>query len=86
MLELEAAGGMGAAENPDRRRFLPFLPLVLEQLKLYEGRRSRFPTLEKFYPTLLAAFVKRARGGVPDGKRPGPRPVRPASSACGGAR
>lgn len=87
LLEIENAAGGAPSGEPIFRRELELLPLVMEQLKIFESDRGRFKTLADFYPALLGAFVARARSLPRSGGGPrGPRPVLPASSDCGGRR
>lgn len=87
LLELDESAGDPGPHAHVPREGLDLLPLVKEQLKVFEARRGHFKTMADFFPTLLGAFVKRAgttpRGG---GAAREPRPVLPASSACGGRR
>lgn len=52
---------------------LPYLPAVIAALAAYERGRRRFRSLERYYPILLALFIKlaaRAPGGTTEGRAP----------------
>lgn len=57
LLELHGEAEM-AREWPVKyaRIGLPYLGPLIEKLKTYESDRARYPTLESFYPELVAAF------------------------------
>ena len=55
---IELTGGdMG--DNMDHHiKAYPYLPALMESLKGYEADRSLYPTLERYYPRLIAVFKK----------------------------
>ncbi|HEU4456047.1 MAG TPA: DUF4932 domain-containing protein [Longimicrobium sp.] len=80
----DSAGRAELEENV--RRGFAHLPALLERLGEYEADRARYPTLEAFYPRLLAVFSTAARGAGrsrPPRRRPPPPSGRRGRSGAG---